>query len=47
MRSLIAGCLAKDPDDRPSAGAVAAELALEGAAGLAKGGWLPGHCRRR
>ncbi|MGW4233723.1 outer membrane protein assembly factor BamB family protein [Streptomyces sp. NPDC004980] len=41
LRALIAGCLAKDPADRPSAGSVAAELALEGAAGLAKGGWLP------
>ncbi|WP_406092575.1 PQQ-binding-like beta-propeller repeat protein [Streptomyces sp. NBC_01013] len=41
LRELIARCLAKDPADRPSAGAVAAELALEGAAGLAKGGWLP------
>lgn len=41
LRDLIAGCLAKDPGDRPSAGSVAAELALEGAAGLAKGGWLP------
>ncbi|MFE4213142.1 PQQ-binding-like beta-propeller repeat protein [Streptomyces sp. NPDC056844] len=42
LRALIARCLAKDPDDRPAAGSVAAELALEGAAGLAKGGWLPG-----
>ncbi|MFD6277702.1 PQQ-binding-like beta-propeller repeat protein [Streptomyces sp. NPDC060209] len=42
LRTLIAGCLAKDPDGRPAAGSVAAELALEGAAGLAKGGWLPG-----
>ncbi|MFF2139688.1 PQQ-binding-like beta-propeller repeat protein [Streptomyces sp. NPDC058193] len=42
LRDLIADCLAKDPDDRPGAGAVAAKLALEGAAGLAKGGWLPG-----
>ncbi|MER6720392.1 PQQ-binding-like beta-propeller repeat protein [Streptomyces halstedii] len=41
LRGLIAGCLAKDPADRPGAGAVAAELALEGAAGLARGGWLP------
>ncbi|MGW2086059.1 outer membrane protein assembly factor BamB family protein [Streptomyces sp. NPDC001880] len=41
LRDLIARCLEKDPADRPSAGAVAAELALEGAAGLAKGGWLP------
>lgn len=42
LRDLIARCLEKDPADRPSAGTVAAELALEGAAGLAKGGWLPG-----
>ncbi|GGV78873.1 hypothetical protein GCM10015535_14260 [Streptomyces gelaticus] len=41
LRGLIARCLEKDPAERPSAGAVAAELALEGAAGLAKGGWLP------
>lgn len=41
LRELIARCLAKDPADRPGAGAVAAELALEGAAGLARGGWLP------
>ncbi|RPK81185.1 Serine/threonine-protein kinase AfsK [Streptomyces sp. ADI97-07] len=41
LRALIAGCLVKDPAERPSAGSVAAELALEGAAGLAKGGWLP------
>ncbi|MEV6264560.1 PQQ-binding-like beta-propeller repeat protein [Streptomyces sp. NPDC051784] len=41
LRDLIANCLAKDPADRPTAGSVAAELALEGAAGLAKGGWLP------
>ncbi|MFG3405829.1 PQQ-binding-like beta-propeller repeat protein [Streptomyces sp. NPDC048142] len=41
LRELIAGCLAKDPAQRPTAGTVAAELALEGAAGLALGGWLP------
>lgn len=42
LRALVARCLAKDPADRPTAGAVAAELALEGAAGLARGGdWLP------
>lgn len=41
LRDLVARCLAKDPADRPTAGTVAAELALEGAAGLARGGWLP------
>ncbi|MBT2428691.1 PQQ-binding-like beta-propeller repeat protein [Streptomyces sp. ISL-112] len=41
LRDLIADCLAKDPAERPTAGTVAAELALEGAAGLARGGWLP------
>lgn len=41
LRELIAGCLAKEPAERPTAGTVAAELALEGAAGLARGGWLP------
>ncbi|MEG9552368.1 protein kinase, partial [Streptomyces baarnensis] len=41
LRELIASCLAKDPAERPAAGTVAAELALEGAAGLARGGWLP------
>lgn len=41
LRDLVARCLAKDPADRPTAGTVAAELALEGAAALAAGGWLP------
>ncbi|MEL5955541.1 serine/threonine protein kinase, partial [Streptomyces sp. CLV115] len=41
LRDLVARCLEKAPADRPSAGTVAAELALEGAAGMAKGGWLP------
>ncbi|MFH9292582.1 PQQ-binding-like beta-propeller repeat protein [Streptomyces sp. NPDC017520] len=41
LRALITNCLAKDPAERPTAGTVAAELALEGAAGLARGGWLP------
>ncbi|MFD0338543.1 PQQ-binding-like beta-propeller repeat protein [Streptomyces sp. NPDC127117] len=41
LRDLIARCLEKAPADRPSAGTVAAELALPGAAGTAQGGWLP------
>ncbi|MGW2838217.1 outer membrane protein assembly factor BamB family protein [Streptomyces sp. NPDC001493] len=41
LRELIAGCLAKDPGARPSAASVAASLALEGAAALARSGWLP------
>ncbi|WP_341873362.1 protein kinase domain-containing protein, partial [Streptomyces chryseus] len=41
LRALIARCLAKSPADRPSPGALAAELALEGAAALARPGWLP------
>ncbi|WP_346342026.1 protein kinase, partial [Streptomyces sp. SID2563] len=41
LRDLIARCLAKDPADRPTAGTVAAGLALEGASALAASGWLP------
>ncbi|UZK54406.1 hypothetical protein NEH16_09835 [Streptomyces drozdowiczii] len=41
LRDLIARCLAKDPSDRPTAGTVAAELALEGASASAAGDWLP------
>ncbi|MET9518604.1 PQQ-binding-like beta-propeller repeat protein [Streptomyces sp. NPDC002994] len=41
LRTLIARCLAKSPADRPAPGALAAELALEGAAALARHGWLP------
>ncbi|MFC9243541.1 PQQ-binding-like beta-propeller repeat protein [Streptomyces sp. NPDC057136] len=40
LRELIARCLAKNPSERPSAGSVAADLALEGASALAKGDWL-------
>ncbi|MFE7465033.1 PQQ-binding-like beta-propeller repeat protein [Streptomyces sp. NPDC057499] len=41
LRGLVGRCLEKDPAARPSADEVAAELAPEGAAGLAEGGWLP------
>lgn len=41
LRDLVASCLAKSPADRPTAGGAAATLALEGAAALAKEGWLP------
>ncbi|MCX4819356.1 PQQ-binding-like beta-propeller repeat protein [Streptomyces sp. NBC_01142] len=41
LRPLVSRCLAKRPEDRPSAGTVAADLALEGAAALAREGWLP------
>ncbi|MER6999233.1 PQQ-binding-like beta-propeller repeat protein [Streptomyces sp. NPDC000410] len=41
LRALVARCLAKSPAERPSAGTVAADLALEGAAALARDGWLP------
>ncbi|MET4926949.1 serine/threonine protein kinase, partial [Streptomyces sp. PSRA5] len=45
LRPIVARCLAKEPGERPTAGAVAAELALEGAAAAATAvpnGWLPG-----
>lgn len=45
LRPVVARCLAKEPGGRPTAGAVAAELALEGASAAATavaGGWLPG-----
>ncbi|MFE7381226.1 PQQ-binding-like beta-propeller repeat protein [Streptomyces zhihengii] len=41
LRPVVARCLAKSPEDRPPAGTVAADLALEGAAALARDGWLP------
>ncbi|MER5888564.1 PQQ-binding-like beta-propeller repeat protein [Streptomyces sp. NPDC001941] len=41
LRPLVARCLSKDPAARPSAGTAAADLALEGAAALARDGWLP------
>ncbi|MFI2369056.1 PQQ-binding-like beta-propeller repeat protein [Streptomyces sp. NPDC018833] len=41
LRPVVASCLAKLPAERPLAGKVAADLALEGAAALARDGWLP------
>ncbi|GAA4900734.1 PQQ-binding-like beta-propeller repeat protein [Streptomyces coeruleoprunus] len=41
LRALLADCLAKSPESRPTAGEAAAALALEGAAALARDGWLP------
>ncbi|MFF8844609.1 PQQ-binding-like beta-propeller repeat protein [Streptomyces sp. NPDC015127] len=41
LRATVASCLAKTPEKRPPAGTVAAGLALEGAAALARTGWLP------
>lgn len=45
LKELVAGCLAKDPAERPRPEALAARLAGEGsggAAGLVRAGWLPG-----
>ncbi|MGW7573502.1 protein kinase domain-containing protein [Streptomyces sp. NPDC054765] len=45
LREVVAGCLAKNPVDRPAPEALAARLAGEGsggAAGLVRTGWLPG-----
>ncbi|WP_327326054.1 PQQ-binding-like beta-propeller repeat protein [Streptomyces sp. NBC_01210] len=41
LRPLVAHCLSKSPEERPSASTVAADLAPEGAAALAREGWLP------
>ncbi|MEV4332449.1 PQQ-binding-like beta-propeller repeat protein [Streptomyces sp. NPDC049597] len=41
LRPVVASCLAKSPGERPLAGTVAADLALEGASALAREGWLP------
>ncbi|MEJ8648938.1 protein kinase [Streptomyces sp. MS1.AVA.3] len=45
LRELVAGCLAKNPADRPAPEALAARLAGEGSGGaaeLVRAGWLPG-----
>ncbi|MFJ4838241.1 serine/threonine-protein kinase [Streptomyces sp. NPDC088746] len=42
LRELVAGCLAKDPADRPAPAELARRLAPGGAAALVAPGWLPG-----
>ncbi|WP_328583514.1 outer membrane protein assembly factor BamB family protein [Streptomyces sp. NBC_00370] len=46
LRPVVASCLAKEPARRPTAGQVAAALALEGANALASAGWLPERLER-
>ncbi|MFE9725571.1 serine/threonine-protein kinase [Streptomyces sp. NPDC005794] len=46
LRELVAGCLAKDPADRPAPAALARRLAPGGAAALVAPGWLPGPLER-
>ncbi|MFF1461497.1 serine/threonine-protein kinase [Streptomyces sp. NPDC058330] len=41
LRELVAGCLAKDPADRPAPAELARRLAPGGAAALVAPGWLP------
>ncbi|MEO3978539.1 protein kinase [Streptomyces sp. CAU 1734] len=42
IRELVAGCLAKDPADRPDPREIARTMAPDGAAEAAGSGWLPG-----
>ncbi|MFD0338512.1 serine/threonine-protein kinase [Streptomyces sp. NPDC127117] len=42
LRELVAGCLAKEPEDRPTPMELARRLAPGGAAALVAAGWLPG-----
>ncbi|MEV5201671.1 serine/threonine-protein kinase [Streptomyces sp. NPDC053720] len=42
LRELVAGCLAKEPEDRPTPVELARRLAPGGAAALVAAGWLPG-----
>ncbi|MEU5714762.1 serine/threonine-protein kinase [Streptomyces sp. NPDC020403] len=46
LRDLVAGCLAKDPADRPAPAELARTLAPGGAAVLVAAGWLPGALER-
>ncbi|MFE7357112.1 serine/threonine-protein kinase [Streptomyces sp. NPDC057543] len=42
LRDVVAGCLAKEPEDRPTPTELARRLAPGGAAALVAAGWLPG-----
>ncbi|MFI6728321.1 protein kinase [Streptomyces atratus] len=42
LRDVVAGCLEKDPEDRPTPTELARQLAPGGAAALVAAGWLPG-----
>ncbi|WP_326767122.1 serine/threonine protein kinase [Streptomyces sp. NBC_01591] len=42
LREIVAGCLAKEPEDRPTPMELARRLAPGGAAALVAAGWLPG-----
>ncbi|MFJ2898106.1 serine/threonine-protein kinase [Streptomyces sp. NPDC087218] len=42
LREIVAGCLMKDPRDRPTPLELARRLAPNGAAALVAAGWLPG-----
>ncbi|MFJ3751798.1 protein kinase domain-containing protein [Streptomyces rubiginosohelvolus] len=46
LREVVAGCLAKDPADRPAPADLARALAPGGAAAMVAGGWLPGRLVR-
>ncbi|MER6607262.1 serine/threonine-protein kinase [Streptomyces sp. NPDC000927] len=47
LREVVAGCLEKYPEDRPTPMELARRLAPGGAAGLVAGGWLPGPLVRQ
>ncbi|OKJ36380.1 MULTISPECIES: serine/threonine-protein kinase [unclassified Streptomyces] len=47
LREVVAGCLEKYPEDRPTPMELARRLAPGGAAGLVTGGWLPGPLVRQ
>jgi hypothetical protein len=46
LRDVVAGCLEKDPEDRPTPVELARQLAPGGAAALVAAGWLPGSLVR-